>query len=516
MKILTTNKIREADAYTILHEPIVSLQLMERAAKACCNWFTNRFATDVKVRVICGPGNNGGDGLAIARILALEGYTIDVYYAKLSEQFSVDFEINLGRLEKLKGVKLTLLAEGDILPDFHESDIVIDALFGSGLTRPADGLADEIIRHLNGSASKVVSIDIPSGLFADESSIQAHSAIVKADFTLSFQMPKLAFMFAENALFTGEWHILPIGLHEDFLDSVETKNYYVKRQEIRDILRPRPNFANKGNFGHALLIAGSSGKMGAAVLSARACLRSGIGLLTAHIPREGSLIMPVALPECMTRTDPGDTVFTSIGDLTPFNAIGVGPGIGTDELTQKALKLLIQEARHPIVLDADALNILSQNKTWLAFLPKNSILTPHPKEFERLAGKCNDDFERLEAARSFAVKFSVFLVLKGMHTAICCPDGQCYFNSSGNAGMATAGSGDVLTGILLGLLGRGYLPKEAALLGVYLHGFAGDLAAQALGQESMMAGDITTYLSEAFLSLDKVGRGGGKSKNSDT
>ena len=218
------------------------------------------------------------------------------------------------------------------------------------------------------------------------------------------------------------------------------------------------------------------------------------------------MVMPIAVPECMTRPDPGDTIFTKPGDLSPFNAIGVGPGIGTDELTQKALKLLIQEARFPMVLDADALNILSENKTWLAFLPKNSILTPHPKEFERLAGKCNDDFERLETARNFAVKFSIFLVLKGMHTAICCPDGNCYFNSSGNAGMATAGSGDVLTGILLGLLGRGYSPKEAAMLGVYLHGFAGDLAALALGQESMLAGDIITYLSEAILRLETDGK----------
>lgn len=499
MKILTIDKMRQADAYTIQQEPIHSIDLMEKAAKACCSWITDHFASNNKIRVICGPGNNGGDGLAIARLLSLEGYELDVYYVKLSDRFSADFAINLERLEK---IKLTLLTEGDIIPDFHDSEIVIDALFGSGLTRPVDGLAAEIIHHINNSLSTIVSIDIPSGLFADTSSIHARSSIVQADYTLSFQMPKFAFMFAENALFTGEWHILPIGLHEDFLDSAETKNYYITRHEIRNILRPRPVFAHKGNFGHALLIAGSSGKMGAAVLSARACLRAGVGLLTAHIPREGLFVMPVAVPECMTRIDPSNTIFTAGGDLMPFNAIGIGPGIGTDDLTQKALKLLIQEARYPMVLDADALNILSQNKTWLAFLPPNSILTPHPKEFERLAGKSNDDFERLEAARSLAVKFSVFLILKGMHSAICCPDGQCYFNSSGNAGMATAGSGDVLTGILLGLMGRGYPPKEAALLGVYLHGFAGDLAALALGQESMMAGDITTYLSEAFLKLE--------------
>lgn len=505
MKILSIDKVREADAYTIQHEPIPSVDLMERAAKACYSWLTGRFATAVKIHVICGPGNNGGDGLAIARLLSGEGYSINVYYTKLNSEFTADFLLNLGRLEKSKGIGITLLGEGDSLPEFEDSDIVIDALFGSGLTRQAEGLAAEIIHHLNRSVVTIVSIDIPSGLFADACSIHARPAIVMADYTLSFQMPKLAFMFAENAQYAGEWQILPIGLHPDFLHGAVTKNFFLTRREASEILRPRPAFAHKGNFGHALLIAGSSGKMGAAVLSARACLRAGVGLLTTHIPREGLLIMPVAVPECMTRPDPADTIFTRVGDLSPFNAIGIGPGIGTDDQTQSALKLLIQEAGNPMVLDADALNILSENKTWLAFLPKNSILTPHPKEFERLAGKCNDDFERLEAARSFAVKFSVFLILKGMHTAICCPDSKCYFNSTGNAGMATAGSGDVLTGILLGLLGRGYPPKEAAMLGVYLHGFAGDLAAFALGQESMMAGDITTYLSEAFIKLEGEG-----------
>jgi ADP-dependent NAD(P)H-hydrate dehydratase / NAD(P)H-hydrate epimerase len=501
MKILPIDKTREADAYTIEHEPILSVDLMERAAKACCSWLAGHFKPDVKFHVVCGPGNNGGDGLAIARLLSLEGYRTDVYYIKLNDKFSADFMLNLDRLEKLKSLKITELTEGKLLPDFADTDVVIDALFGSGLTRPADGLAAEIICHINGIASRVVSVDIPSGLFADTSSIRTRSAIVQADFTLSFQMPKLAFMFAENARFTGEWHILPIGLHQDFLEGAVTKNFYITHPDAGAILRPRPVFAHKGNFGHALLIAGSSGKMGAAVLAARACLRSGVGLLTAHVPLEGLQVMPVTVPECMTRPDPGLKIFTAIGDLAPFNAIGAGPGIGTDELTQKALKLLIQETRYPMVLDADALNILSMNKTWLAFLPKDSILTPHPKEFERLAGKCSDDFERLEAARNFAVKFSVFLVLKGMHTAICCPDGHCYFNSSGNAGMATAGSGDVLTGILLGLLARGYTSKDAALLGVYLHGLAGDLAALALGQESMLAGDIITYLSDAFLNL---------------
>jgi len=502
MKILSVEKIRQADAFTIQNEPIASSELMERAARACLNWLMPRFPSSVKIWIICGQGNNGGDGLALARMLAEEAYSVDVFVLKPGTQQSEDFLKNMERLESKPDVKVTTLVPGDILPVFQESDLVIDAIFGSGLSRPVEGFSEDIIRQINNCLSQVISIDIPSGLFADVSSIHNPTGIVRADFTLSFELPKLAFLVPENAVYTGEWHILPIGLHPDFIKGAETKNYLLTKLDAASIIRPRPAFAHKGIFGHALLIAGSNGKMGAAVLAARACLRSGTGLLTAHVPSKGIMVMPVAVPECMTISDASEDIFTTCPDLSSYNAIGIGPGIGTDELTSRALKLLIQEAVKPVVLDADALNILSNNKTWLAFLPENSILTPHPKEFERLAGQVNDDFERLAAARNFAVKFRIYLVLKGKYTAICCPDGVCFFNSTGNAGMATGGSGDVLTGIILGLLARGYPPKEAALLGVYLHGLAGDMAARDEGQESMLAGDITAHLGEAFLELE--------------
>ena len=502
MKILEVEKIRQADAYTIENEPIASADLMERAAVACLNWLLHRYPVSLGIRIICGPGNNGGDGFALARMLAEAGYFVEVYALSLGNQQSGDCLANMQRLLSTTDTKVTWLSSGDTLPDFEESDMIIDAIFGSGLSRQVEGFAADIIRQINTSPAKIISIDIPSGLFADASSIHNPNGIVQADFTLSFELPKLAFLFPENALFTGEWHILPIGLHPDFIARTETKNYFLTKQDITDLIRPRPVFAHKGNFGHALLIAGSTGKMGAVVLAARACLRAGVGLLTAHIPSKGIMVMPVAVPECMTNSDSSEDFFTSYPSLLPYNAIGVGPGIGTDELTSKALKLLIQEARKPMVLDADALNILSENKTWLAFLPYESILTPHPKEFERLAGRTNDDFDRFNTARSFAVKFTVYLVLKGKYTAIFCPDGQCYFNSTGNAGMSTGGSGDVLTGIILGLLARGYPPKEAAMLGVYIHGLAGDFASIEKGQESMLAGDITEHLGEAFLELE--------------
>jgi ADP-dependent NAD(P)H-hydrate dehydratase / NAD(P)H-hydrate epimerase len=502
MKILNVEKIRQADAYTIQNEPISSLELMERAAAACLNWIMQRFKPAVRIKLICGPGNNGGDGLALARMLEIEGYSVEVFALRFGNEQSEDFLANMQRLSSRPEIIVNWLNSGDALPDFEESDLIVDAVFGSGLSRPVEGFGLEIIRQMNTSPAQIISIDISSGLFADASSIHNPTGIVQAGFTLSFEFPKLAFLIPENELYTGEWHILTIGLHPEFLRKAETINYFLTKQDITTLIRPRPVFAHKGNFGHALLIAGSTGKMGAAVLAARACLRAGVGLLTAQVPSKGIMIMPLAVPECMTISDTSSDIFTSCPDLAAYSAIGVGPGIGTDEQTRKALKLLIQEARKPMILDADALNILSENKTWLAFLPAHSILTPHPKEFERLAGRNNDDFERLESARNFAVKFTVYLVLKGKYTAICCPDGQCFFNNTGNAGMATGGSGDVLTGIILGLLAKGYQPKDAALLGVYLHGRAGDLAARDKGQESMLASDITEHLGEAFLELE--------------
>jgi ADP-dependent NAD(P)H-hydrate dehydratase / NAD(P)H-hydrate epimerase len=502
MKILNVADIRQADAYTISNEPIASVDLMERAAHACLEWILPRYSTSVQVSVLCGPGNNGGDGLALARMLNGNGYSVEVFVLDNGSQQSDDFTINWQKLISLPGIKVNTITGSDQMHAFGESDLIIDAIFGSGLTRPVEGFVAEIIRQVNSSPSQIISIDVPSGLFADRSSDPKQSAIVQADFTLSFELPKLAFLIPENNLFTGEWLILPIGLHPEFINQAETKNHFLTTQEVSAIIRPRGTFSHKGTFGHALLIAGSAGKMGAAVLAARAILRSGAGLVTAHIPSDYKLLMPVAAPECMTSFDASPGSFTTCPDLFPYNAVAAGPGIGTDELTAKALKLLIQEARTPLVLDADALNILSENKTWLAFLPAKSILTPHPKEFERLAGKYSDGFERIEAARNFAVKFTVYLILKGRYTAICCPDGQCYFNSTGNAGMATGGSGDVLTGILTGLLARGYSPGEASILGVHLHGLAGDLAARERGQETMIAGDITEKLAQAFMEMN--------------
>lgn len=498
MKILPVDKIREADAFTIKNEPIKSIDLMERAAEQCYRWIKKHVDKTHRFKVFCGPGNNGGDGLVIARLLALKDYDVDVIIVRFTEKGSEDFDTNLSRFEGIDIISLATIRKGDILPEISDEDIVIDAIFGSGLSRPVSGFVGELVKHINKSGAITIAIDTPSGLFSDENSTEKGGAIVEADYTLSFQFPKYAFLFPENDRFVGEWHILPIGLMKEFTDIVEVKNYFVEKWDAIQLLKPRNKFDHKGTFGHALLIAGSYGKMGAATMAAKAVLRSGAGLVSAHVPQSGYPIIQTAVPECMVSIDENDKVFSKPPEPGLFNAIAVGPGLGTDKLSQNALKLLIQNAIVPMVFDADAINILSENKTWISFIPAGSIFTPHPKEFERLAGKSRNHFERSKLQREFSIKYKVYVVLKGAHTCISTPDGTCFFNSTGNPGMATGGSGDVLTGIILGLLAQNYHPQEASIMGVYLHGLAGDIAAKEKSQQAMIAGDITENLGKAF------------------
>lgn len=490
--------IREADAYTISHEPINSADLMERAATACYKWLKGRISNRQRVVVFCGMGNNGGDGLVIARLLGQYNFNVEVFVVRHSERTSEDFRINYKRLLDIRTVRCSDMLEGSQLPELNQDDVVVDAIFGSGLSKPADGIAAGVIRHINNSFSLVVAIDFPSGLMADRHTDVNAGPVVKADYTLTFQFPKLSFMFAENDQYAGEWEVLDIGLHPEFIDRAVVKNHLVLKSDVKGLMHPRTKFSHKGHYGHALLIAGSYGKMGASVMASRACLRSGVGLLHTHTPGFGYPVIQVAVPEAMVSIDPDDKSFTKLPDLTPYSAIAVGPGIGFDDRTKRALKLLIQETKVPLVFDADAITILGENRTWIPFIPKNSVFTPHPKEFERLTGPARDDFHRNQLQREFCIRYGVYVVLKGAHTCICGPDGTCWFNSTGNPGMATGGSGDVLTGLILGLMARHYPPAEACILGTYLHGLAGDLAAKKLGMEAMIAGDIVDFIGKAY------------------
>jgi NAD(P)H-hydrate epimerase len=502
MKLFTTKQIASLDKYTIENEPISDIDLMERASLQITNWLVQKFPTERKLLFFAGPGNNGGDALAIARQMAELDYFCEVYLVDLGRELKDSPAINRHRLELQQKVHISFIKNTNDYPTITETDIVIDGLFGSGLTRPLEGLAAEIIQKINSCRNTVISIDIPSGLMGEDNSGNIAENIIQADFTLNFQFPKISFLFAENEKYVGEWEVLPIRLHPDGIAQTQTNFFYIEKEDIQQILKKRSRFGHKGTYGHALLIAGSFGKMGAAVLASKACLRSGVGLLTVQIPHLGYPIIQTTVPEAMANVDQHDYTFTEFPELSPFSAIGAGPGIGQKSNTKKALCELLEKSQVPLVIDADALNILAENKTWLEKLPENSILTPHPGEFKRLVGESGNSYLNIQKQLEFSKKHKVIVVLKGAFTSISTPSGELYFNSTGNPGMATAGSGDVLTGIILGLLAQGIRPEKAAVAGVYIHGLAGDLAAREKSEISLVAGDIINFLGNAFLSFE--------------
>jgi NAD(P)H-hydrate epimerase len=502
IKIFATEKIKALDQYTILHEPVSSINLVERAAGVFAGEFSRRYRKQSRVIVFAGQGNNGADALAISRLLA-EDHSFKRVEAYLfnppTGQLSAECEVNRRRLSQTGGVSFTEVTTRFSPLQLNERDIVIDGLFGSGLNRPLEGGFAALTSYINASGAKVASVDIPSGLFGEDNSGNTPEAIVRADLTLTFGFPKLAFLLSENEAYVGAWKALDIGVHPDVVASTPTPYYLVTEDDAARVIRPRAKFAHKGMFGHALLIAGSRGKVGAATLAARACLRSGAGLLTAHLPACAESVMQTVFPEAMLSLDAQADYFTSLPDLSPYSAAGVGPGLGMHPESAAALKTLLERVTCPLVIDADALNLVAADQELIDLLPPNSILTPHPKEFDRLAGESASSYERLTKARSFASSHKLIVVLKGAYTATCTPEGNVYFNSSGNPGMATAGSGDVLTGVILGFLAAGYKPVESATIGVLLHGIAGDLAAAIRqSEESLLAGDVVEMLGKAF------------------
>mgnify|MGYP000190907793 CR=1 FL=1 len=498
MKVLRSNQVKDVDSYTIDNEPILSINLMERAAGQCSNWIKERFDSASKVNIFIGPGNNGGDGLAIARQLAEYGFDVYVFLVKITDKLTKDSQVNFERLKKVNKVAISTIETADDLPVISSGQLVVDGLFGSGLSRPLEGLPAEVVKYLNSLDAIRIAIDIPSGLFGEDNSENVKENIFKADYTLTFQFPSLSFFYPENEDFVGDWFVLPIGLSQEKIDQMDSPFYLITKDFVRRKLKRRKRFAHKGTFGHVLMICGGYGKMGASVLASKAALKTGSGLVTAHVPKMGYDIMQTAAPEVMMSIDSSDTIFSHVPELKQFSAVGTGPGLGMNDNTKEAIKSLFENAYQPMVLDADALNIISEEKDFLDLLPENSILTPHPKEFERLAGEVSDHYARIQLQREFAQKYKVFLVLKGGNTTIATPDGLCYFNATGDAGMATAGSGDVLTGMITSLLGQGYTPEMAAVVGVYIHGLSGNIASKQLSMEAVTASDIIQYTGNAF------------------
>jgi hydroxyethylthiazole kinase-like uncharacterized protein yjeF len=495
-EILTTDQIRALDAFIIKNEPIAAIDLMERASEQFVEWFEVYAENDHYVGIICGTGNNGGDGLAIARMLMDRDYDVKVWIVEGGKP-TADFEINRARLAGK--IEIHTITETPAAGIFDSCTLLIDALFGSGLSRSLEGIYADVVERMNKTDALCVAVDVPSGLRADGPS---QGAIVHANYTISFQVPKLAFFFASSAPYIGSWNIaniMPWGLYKEFTEKTKTEYHVV--ESVDSLWRRREKFSHKGTYGHALLVAGSYGKTGAAILAARALLRAGVGLLTIHTPARGYAILQQAVPEAMVSIDPFEEYASTLPPSGGYSAIGIGPGLGQAEPTVNMMRKMLESYRRPMVIDADALNILATHRELLPLVPPGSILTPHPKEFERLTGKTANEFERLEKQRALARQLKSVVVVKGAYSSIVTPEGMVYFNTTGNPGMATGGTGDVLTGILTGLLAQSYTPQDAAILGVYLHGLAGDLATADLGEDSLIASDLITYLPAAFLKV---------------
>ncbi|MCF7560676.1 NAD(P)H-hydrate dehydratase [Sabulilitoribacter multivorans] len=502
MKIFSKEQIYEGDKLTAERQNISSTDLMERAGTQIFNWMHMRMqGAQVPIHIFCGIGNNGGDGLVLARHLILDGYNVNTYVVNCSEKRSKDFLVNYDRIKNVTKKWPILLKCEEDFPEINPEDIIVDAVFGIGLNRPVDEWVKNLFMHFRASRAFTLAIDIPSGLLTDKV-IEDENAVVWAGYTLSFASPKLVFFLPETAKYTVQWEVLDIGLDQEFLHTTQTEAELIGKFEVLPNYIPREKFANKGQFGHSLIIGGTYGKIGAVTLSSRAALSAGAGLVTAYIPKCGYTVLQSSLPEAMVITDVDEERITSIDfDLEP-TVIGIGMGVGTHSKTVSAFEVFLKTNKVPLVIDADGINILSKKKTLLKLLPPQTVITPHPKELERLIGAWSNDFDKLKKAKAFSKKYDVILLIKGAHT-ITIYDDKLYVNTTGNPGLATAGSGDVLTGIITGLISQGYNPVVASIIGVYLHGKSADIAVEDLGYQSLIASHVIEYLGEAYLDLFK-------------
>jgi len=500
MKILSAQQLYEADQITIKKGNITSLNLMEHAATSCFQWIHNRLQGDsVTIQVFCGTGNNGGDGLVIARHLKQHGYHVNTYIINCSNKRSDEFLANYDRLKEI-GVWPEMITCSSEFPVISENEMVIDAIFGLGLSRSPKDVLKETIQFINASNAYVLSIDFPSGLFADKPITDTES-VIKAYHILTFQTPKLAFLLPDNQEYVTSWEVIDIGLNAEYLTTVEADFYLTNKNDILPIYKYRERFSHKGDYGHSLIVGGSFGKIGAVTLASRAALSIGSGLVTAYVPKCAYQIVQTSLPEVMVEVDAENELQYFNSKINP-TVIGIGIGMGTNTKTVEGFKKFLQENKIPLVVDADAINLLSKNKSLLKLLPENSVLTPHPKEFERLVGQWKNDFEKLDKLIKLSKKYKLIIVLKGAYTAVA-HQGKIYFNTSGNPALATAGSGDVLTGIITGLIAQQYAAFEAAIMGVYLHGRTADLAMKTKVYETFTASDSIDFLSDAFIDLLK-------------
>lgn len=499
MKIFTSKDIHEIDGATCEAQQISSLQLMERAASMVSCELISKFLPTQRFVIMAGPGNNGGDALAIARLLYEQGYrNVEIFFFNVTGKVSHDCEEERKKLITIDGVNFTEVSREFNPPHLGSSDVVIDGLFGSGLTQPLSGGFVAVSRLINESGAYVISIDVPSGLFGEWNNNVNRRDIIHANKTYAFQIPRLSFFFEENYNLIGDWELLDIDLDSAKIKELPTDYLLVESRNIRPLLKPRLPFTGKRDYGSALLFAGSTGMLGAAVMCAKSVLKTGAGLVTVHGPKTGLQVLQTAVPESMYEPDRHEHLITDMRIHHEHQAVAIGPGIGTNEQTVDALENYLRTCSSPLVLDADALNCIARRPAMLSLLPPKSVITPHIGEFDRLFGEHHSSETRLQKAIEMAKQYSIIIVLKGHYTMTIRPTGRVFINTTGNPGMATAGAGDVLTGIITSFLAQGYKPEHAAMIGVYVHGLAGDIAAEKVGEYGVTAGDIITYCGKAI------------------
>lgn len=505
MKIFNSEDIRAINRRTMETDGISSLELIERVAQGVASEIASRWRPNKPVMVFAGSGKNGADALSVARILSLLGFSVTVYLLNIGGN-------RLGRdcrdcrdklIAEAPGVAFKEITGNFTMPEINSSHLVIDGLFGTGLKGALTGGFMMLVRYINDSGATVVSIDVPSGMNGDLCTDAVNRNIIHADLTLTVQFPRPAFFMKENAELIGEWKALDINLNQEIIRSTPTGFHLVESNEVRSLLRPRSLFSSKADYGSALLVAGSYGMMGAAVLSARGALRAGAGKVSVHAPMCGYEILQSSVPEAMFIAD-SDSSKLVVGSIKPehdYSAIGLGCGLGTHENTVNALEKFLQSRTRPVVLDADALNCIAKRPSMLSDIPVLSVLTPHAGEFDRLFGNNPTDEARLLKAIDVAHYYNITILLKGHYTALVRPDHKVYFNSTGTPAMATPGSGDVLTGVITSLMAQGYKPEVSALIGAFVHGLAGEIAAEANGDYGVTAGDIAANIGVAIKSL---------------
>lgn len=504
MKVLSKEQIYEGDKLTTERQNISSTDLMERAGTSIFNWIHLRMqGAQVPIHVFCGIGNNGGDGLVLSRHLITHGYNVFTYIVNCSDKRSKDFLINYERIKEVTKNWPTVLSCKNDYSDLSigTDDIIIDAVFGIGLNRPPNAWVQQLFQNFRASKAFTLAIDVPSGLYTDKA-VEDENTVVHASYTLSFQTPKLVFFLPETAKYTVQWEVLDIGIDRDYLMQTETEAELISKPEVLSVYKPREKFSHKGNFGHVLIIGGSYGKIGAVNLASRAALSSGAGLVTAYTPKCGYHSLQTAIPEVMVITDSNDTHISNISFTIDPTVVGIGVGLGTESITVAAFESFLKQNKKPLVIDADAINILSKKKSLLKLVPEQSVLTPHPKELERLIGKWKDDFDKLNKVKAFSKKHNLIVLIKGAHSITVYLD-KLYINTTGNPGMATGGTGDVLTGIISGLIAQGYEALSATVFGVYLHGKSADISLDDYGYQSLIASHIIETIGEAYLDLFK-------------